>query len=82
MSQSNVTPIKPQITLHYERSELCTWLREIASQIEADTVTPVAVALMLRREDGEPMVQATGFKDNDAATSYFTRVMKDRLGWA
>lgn len=82
MQPSNVTPIKPQITLHYERSELCAWLREIANQIEADTVTPVAVALMLRREDGEPMVQATGFRNNDDAVSYFTRVMRDKLGWA
>lgn len=78
----NVVQLNPTITIHYDRKELVEWLRTMASQIETDTQTPVAIALLVRRADGQAMVQATGFCDNERAVTYFTRAMGDRLGWA
>lgn len=78
----NVIPLNPTITIHYDRRELVEWLRAMAVQIETDTQTPVAIALLVRRADGQTMVQATGFCDNERAVTYFTRAMGDRLGWA
>lgn len=78
----NVTPIKPVITIDYARNELTAWLRQVADQLDAEKGTPVAFALLVRGDDGSPLVQTTGFCDNERAAKYFTRAMGDRLGWA
>ena len=79
----NVIPIKPEITVDYARKELTAWLRSLADQIDADEFnTPVAIAVLVRDPSGHPLVQTTGFCDNQRALEYFTRAMGDRLGWA
>jgi hypothetical protein len=78
----NVTPIKPVITIDCARQGLVIWLRQVADQLDADKETPVAFALLVRGDNGVPLVQATGFCDNERAVQYFTRAMGDRLGWA
>lgn len=78
----NVIPLKPIITIDYDRKELVEWLRAMADQIETDKQTPVAIALLVRGIDGKAIVQATGFCDNERAQQYFERAMGDRLGWA
>ena len=79
----NVIPMKPVITIDYSRKDLTDWLRLLADQIDADPYnTPIALAVLARGEDGQALVQATGFCDNARATDYFARVMGDRLGWA